>query len=55
MEETPTLFVTREVRENTNVFHVLTDLFNAFITLKLLAWETSPRQVSANTHALPLG
>ena len=43
-DEVPTLFVTREVVETGNVFHVLTDLLNAYITLRMLGWEDIGRQ-----------
>uniref|UniRef100_A0A1D1ZP74 Glycosyltransferase 61 catalytic domain-containing protein n=1 Tax=Auxenochlorella protothecoides TaxID=3075 RepID=A0A1D1ZP74_AUXPR len=39
-EPRPTLFVTREVREHANLFHCLTDLLNAFLTLRMLGWQT---------------
>jgi len=46
VEETvPTLLVTRESQETGNVFHVVTDLFNAFITLRMLRWDSGFRQV----------
>lgn len=49
------LFVTREVAETGNVFHVLTDLLNAYITLHMLGWEDLKRQARALFHggALP--
>lgn len=47
-DEVATLFVTREVAETGNVFHVLTDLLNAYITLRMLGWEDVKRQASAS-------
>jgi hypothetical protein len=44
VEEVPTLLVTREVLETGNIFHVLTDLMNAYITLRMLGWEKRQRQ-----------
>ncbi|KAK9806661.1 hypothetical protein WJX73_005480 [Symbiochloris irregularis] len=33
-----TLLVTRESQEHSNVFHMLTDLFNTYLALRMLAW-----------------
>lgn len=41
----PALLVTREIREHVNVFHTMTDLFNAYIALTMLGWTGTPRQV----------
>jgi hypothetical protein len=55
VEEAPTLLVTREVRESGNVFHVLTDMLNAFITLRMLGWEGQPRQVDTDVWLCLMG
>lgn len=39
-EPLPTLFVTREVHEHANLYHCLTDLMNAFLTLRMLGWRS---------------
>ena len=45
MDETPTLLVTREIREHANVFHMLTDMLNSYISVRTMGWEGLPRQV----------
>ncbi len=45
METAATLLVTREAREHANVFHMLTDMLNVFITLRMLGWGGRDRQV----------
>ena len=45
VDETPTLLVTREIREHANVFHMLTDMLNAYISVRTMGWEGLPRQV----------
>lgn len=40
--------MTRESKEYSNVFHMLTDLFNTFLAVRMLGWAddtTSPRRV----------
>ncbi|KAK2077117.1 hypothetical protein QBZ16_004751 [Prototheca wickerhamii] len=34
----PTLLVTREIHEHANLYHTLTDLLNAHVTLRVLGW-----------------
>lgn len=46
VESSKTLFVTRESKEYSNVFHMLTDLFNAHLTLRMLGWDS--------LHGVPL-
>ena len=41
----PALLITREIREHVNVFHTMTDLFNAYIALTMLGLPGTPRQV----------
>ena len=41
----PALLITREICEHVNVFHTMTDLFNAYIALTMLGWADTPRQV----------
>ena len=48
----PALLVTREIREHVNVFHTMTDLFNAYIALTMLGLAGTPRQVY-ELHVLP--
>lgn len=43
--DTPVLLVTRESQEYSNVFHAFTDVLNAFITMRMLAWDAGPRLV----------
>ena len=45
--EERTLLVTRESKEYSNVFHMLTDLFNTHLALRMLGWldDGSPRRV----------
>ena len=46
--EEQTLLLTRESQEYSNVFHMLTDLFNAWLTMRMLGWtedEVAPRRV----------
>ena len=44
-DSVPALLITREIREHENVFHTMTDLFNAYIALTMLGWAGTPRQV----------
>ena len=39
LETTRTLLITRESKEYSNVFHMLTDLFNTHLTLRMLGWD----------------
>ncbi len=43
--DVPVLLVTREAQEYNNVFHTMTDVLNAYITLRMLGWESGPRVV----------
>ena len=45
VEEVPTLVVTREKAEHVNVYHALTDLFNAYLALRITGLADGPRQV----------
>jgi hypothetical protein len=45
VEETPTLLVTREIKEHANVFHMLTDMLNVYISVRTMSWEGVPRQI----------
>lgn len=45
LDHTPTLLLTREIEEHANVFHTMTDLLNAFLSLRVLGWESDFFQV----------
>ncbi|KAK3238858.1 hypothetical protein CYMTET_51167 [Cymbomonas tetramitiformis] len=45
IEEMPVLLVTRERDEYSNVFHVLTDVFNSFIALRMFNLVDEPRRI----------
>ena len=55
VEEGNTLLITRESQEYGNVFHMLTDLFNAYLAMRMLGWDSadssrSPRVVLLDNH-----